>query len=240
MHIAYLERKKTCTSNMSGKPTVDAIKALLAQSPYSTSNQAQLEAFVDAQAAGTAPYDMDANRSLLKIYQFVPQNSNQSKIAMILLLSLLEFPSTDCLALSYLLPEKLSKVEPIASILHCASLLDSCKFDEFWKAYGGIAESDGSLKSLLDSNKGTERLQRAVVNVLALSYRTAPLATVLNALNVKSGGDISKLSHPNVESVTAETVSFAPTADNTKRNRVFQEGVNFSAIASMMARVTSE
>ena len=104
---------------MSGKPTLDSIKALLAQSPYSTSNQAQLEAFVDAQATGEATYYMDANRSLLKIYQFIPQNSNESKISMIFLLSLLEFPSTDCLAFSYLLPEKLAKVEPTASILHC-------------------------------------------------------------------------------------------------------------------------
>ena len=225
---------------MSGKPTLDTIKALLAQSPYSTSNQAQLEAYVEAQAAGEAPYYMDANRSLLKIYQFVPQNSNEAKISMIFLLSLLEFPSTDSLALSYLLPERMAKVEPTASILHCADLLGSCKFGEFWKAFGGISESDGKLKALLDSNKGTERLQRAIVNALALSYRTAPLSTVLVALNVTSGDEIRRLNHSSVESVTAETVSFVPTADNTKRNRVFQEGVNFSAISSLMARVTSE
>jgi hypothetical protein len=40
-----------------------------------------------------------------------------------------------------------------------------------------------------------------------------------------------------VESVNGDdTVSFAATADNTKRGRVFQEGVTFTEIATLMSK----
>jgi CSN8/PSMD8/EIF3K family len=221
-------------------PTIETIATLLAQSPYASSNQAPLEAYLDGQAKGEVPYFMDANRTLLKLYQFFPQSSNATKTATVLLLSLLEFPSTDLLAMSYLIPERIATTEPSTSILQCATLLDACKFDEFWKIYGTISATDDSLQATLVANKGTERLQSAIVDVLALSYRTASLSTVLVALNVTSGEEVTKLKHPNIESVTGDKVTFLASSDNTKRNRVFQEGVNFGAIASMMARVTTE
>jgi translation initiation factor 3 subunit K len=224
----------------SDKPSREAVEAMLAKSPYSASNQAVLEAYVDAQAKGECPYYMDANRSLLRLYQCFPQSENASKVALILLLALLEYPSTDLLALSFLVPERLQKEEPCATILKCANLLESCSFTEFWQVFGGM-EGDDQIKSVLAGPvSGTERLQRAIVQVLALTYRTSSLDKVLAALNMSSGDAISKLNHACVESVSGDTVVFAATADNTKRNRVFQEGVNFGAIASMMAKVSTE
>lgn len=42
--------------------------------------------------------------------------------------------------------------------------------------------------------------------------------------------DVSKY----VEKVDGDTVYFPPTADNTKRDRVFQEGVTFSEISTLI------
>ena len=213
----------------------ETIQKLLTDSPYSASNQAPLEAYVDAEAKGDAPYFMDANRSLLKLYQFFPQSANESKYALVLLLSLLQFPSTDLLALSYLVPERIQTTEPCATILKCANLLDACQFEEFWTTLGGI-QGDDQCKSLASGS--TNRLQTTIAEVLALSYRTAALSMVLSALNLKAGDALVKMAC--VESVTGDVVTFVTTADNTKRNRVFQEGVNFAAISSMMGKVTSE
>lgn len=215
----------------------ESIQALLEKSPYSASNQSALEAYVDAQAKGDMPYYMDANRSLLRIYQFYPQSANPTKVALVLLLALMEFPSTDVLALSYLVPERLQKEEGCAAVIKCAKLLESCKFAEFWTAFTSLPGSD-QIKSL--AGNSTEKLQRAILEVLALTYRTASLSKVLAALNMSSGDAISKLNHSSVESVSGDKVVFVATADNTKRNRVFQEGVDFGAIASMMAKVSSE
>ena len=180
---------------------------------------------------------MDANRSLLKLYQFYPQNLKEDKVALILLLALLQFPSTDLLALRDLVPERVQKAEPCQSILACSGLLDSCKFTEFWSAFSAL-EGYESIKALSSSSK--EKMQRAIVEVLALTYRTASASKVLEALNMSSTADLAKLSHPSIESIEGETVAFIASADNTKRSRQFQEGVNFNVIASMMAKVSSE
>jgi CSN8/PSMD8/EIF3K family len=221
----------------SGKPTKDAVEALLKKSPYSSSNLETLEAYVDAQASGEALYFMDANRSLLKLYQFAPQNIKEDKVAVILLLALLEFPSTDLLALRYLVPERVQKADACDAILSCSALLDACKFTEFWPAYMGLG-GNNDIKTIVQASK--EKMQRAVVGVLALTYRTASLSKVLECTNMTSADDLTKLKHPCIESVSGDKVLFVATADNTKRTRVFQEGVNFSAISAMMAKVSSE
>jgi translation initiation factor 3 subunit K len=218
-------------------PSRDNVEALLKKSPYSSSNQATLEAYVDAQSAGTAPYYMDANRSLLKLYQFFPQNLNEDKVSLIMLLALLEFPATDLLALRYLVPDRVQKAEPCNSILACAGLLESCKFAEFWVAFSGLEGGD-SVKALVGASK--EKMQRAIIEILALTYKTASLAKVLEALNMSSGDEVSKLNHASIDSVAGDKVVFAASSDNTKRDRVFQAGVNFNTIASMMAKVSSE
>jgi translation initiation factor 3 subunit K len=219
------------------KPTKESVEALLTKSPYSASNQGVLEAYVIAQAKGECPYYMDANRSLLKLYQFSPQSANETNVSLILVLALLEFPSTDLLALSYLVPERMQTAEPCATILKCADLLESCKFSDFWEAYGAMA-GDDQIKALVSASR--EPLQRAIIEVLALSYRTSSLSKVLAASNLTSGDDLSKLKHACVESVGGDKVVFVASADNTKRKRVFQEGVNFGAIATMMAKVSNE
>jgi hypothetical protein len=210
-----------------------AIEELLKSSPYAASNQAQLEAYVDAQAKGDAPYYMDANRSLLKLYQFFPQSANESKISTILFLAMLEFPSTDFLAMSYLVPERVQKADSCAGIVKCAGLLDSCKFEEFWTAF---AEINGESKVA----GATKKLQAAIAQSIALSHRTAKLAMVLSSTKMASGDELSKAGISCIESVSGDIVTFVASTDNTKRNRVFQEGVNFSALASMMAKVTAE
>ena len=90
-------------------------------------------------------------------------------------------------------------------------------------------ESDGTVGSLVKSSK--ERLCKAIAGVLALSYRSAPLAFVQAALDEQ---DVSKY----VEKVDGDTVYFPSTADNTKRDRVFQEGVTFSEISTLIHKTT--
>eukprot|EP00339_Tiarina_fusa_P016141 CAMPEP_0117036812 /NCGR_PEP_ID=MMETSP0472-20121206/26042_1 /TAXON_ID=693140 ORGANISM="Tiarina fusus, Strain LIS" /NCGR_SAMPLE_ID=MMETSP0472 /ASSEMBLY_ACC=CAM_ASM_000603 /LENGTH=221 /DNA_ID=CAMNT_0004746655 /DNA_START=70 /DNA_END=735 /DNA_ORIENTATION=+ len=219
------------------EPTKESIDSLLSKSPYSASNRAALEAYVDAEATGSCPYHMDANRCLLKLYQISPQSANADKVALVLLLALMEFPSTDLLALSYLVPERTQKCEPCATILQCGDLLKACKFVEFWETFASI-QGDEKVKSLASGS--SEKCQRAILEVLALTYKTAKSSQVLPDLKMASTDEISKLSHPCVESIAGDVIVFKPSTENTKRNRVFQEGVNFGAIASMMAKVTCE
>ena len=108
----------------------------------------------------------------------------------------------------------------------CFELLDACKFKDFWTTLKEL-EGNADLKAMVKP----DQIRQGIVDVLALSYRVAPIEVVKVALNV----DTVDASYSNVESVSATDVVFVATADNTKRSRVFQEGVKFSAISSFVA-----
>lgn len=214
-------------------PTAEEITSLLESSAYSAESIPQLAAYVQAQASGAAPYSFAANRALTKLYQIFPDKEDESTIARVLLLSLLEFPSTDLLALSCLIPERVQTSGSCEAVLRCFDLLDSCQFAAFWTAFDALKEgSDETFTSL--AARATEKLSKSIAGVLALSYRSAAASMVVAACNVKSADALA--SYESVERVEGDSVTFVATAENTKRDRVFQEGVGFDAISSLMTK----
>ena len=119
----------------------------------------------------------------------------------------------------------------------CADLLDSCRFSEFWTEYKTLGDDVG-LKKLASTSE--EKIRQGIVNVLALSYRSAPASVVSAALNLTDSAAVAK--YDGIESASKDKVMFVETADNTKRGRVFQDSVDFSAISSLMSKasVTSQ
>jgi translation initiation factor 3 subunit K len=105
----------------------DEIKYLL-DLGYKADSAPKLEALVNAQVNGETPYCFEANRTLLKLYQFFPQLQEDGTTARILLLSLLKFPSTDLLALLCIVPERVQTREPSVTIIRCVYYLSCCDY----------------------------------------------------------------------------------------------------------------
>ena len=85
---------------MSG-PTYDDVVKLLGHSAYNPAIVPQLEAYVKAQASSKAPYYFNANRTLVKLYQFFPHlSAGDEIISLVLFLALVEFPTTVFCALA--------------------------------------------------------------------------------------------------------------------------------------------
>jgi hypothetical protein len=207
----------------------------------------QLEAYVKCEATGAAPYHLDANRTLLKLYQFFPQQTNNTNdmTALVLLLSLLEYPNTDLLVVSSLVPERTQQQNSLcATILQCADLLDACQFTQFWTTFATVSQQlqqqpvpPSDVVQAMDfilKNTATKRLQSAILQVVSSTYRSAPLTLVQSALGNVTAEDLTKSFAPPIETVQGNLVTFVPTADNTKRNRVFKEEVDFAAISKMV------
>lgn len=236
---------------MPDAPTEADIQAIISgNSPYSPSNKPKLEAYVRAQATGSAAYSFDANRILMKLYQFFPPTASaddkekeRMNTAVALLLALLQYPTTtDLLALSCLVPERLKVQEPCASILQCAEMLDTCQFAEFWKIWNNLESNPPSEIAAVPLQKHHAKLQASICGVMALTYRTAPLKMVLGTLDMSSGAELTgrkDLVPAVIEGADASNVFFAATADNTKRNRVFKD-VDFNSISSLMAKIAKE
>lgn len=240
-------------------PTHDTIVGLLEHSAYNPGIVPQLEAYVDAQCAvgkDKAPYYFDANRTLLKLYQFFPHLANEGYISLTLFLAIIEFPSTDGTALSCLIPEKNQSREPCATLVRSADLLETCRFYEFWPVLRQLADDattnsgivtparrGASLSAVAADPATVARLRRSILSLLSLTYTTTPLAVVLSALDLKSSFALKDFLQEEGNEASAalvaevkegECVEFRPRKENTRRHRVFKEGVNFDSIAHML------
>jgi hypothetical protein len=249
---------------MSSDLTKEAVEAKLAKNPSGASNLLTLEKFVAVQVTNAVDgnkvdalsktYSLLANRTLLKIYQYQPQKSDPCMGATVLLLSLIASfatTATDALSLVYLLPERIVRAEPCSTVLKCCRLMDSCQFVEFWKVFRTITPDmfgDGNVPSgdslaifmmLAQSDGATLLLRRAILQVIALTSKSAPTGKVLAALDLGSVDELQKLNFPCVASVSSDVVVFVATGDNTKRERVFQEGLSYGDISEMMSKVVT-
>lgn len=202
-------------------PSESEIRTLLSTQSYSPSSVTPLEDFLTAQAAGEVPYLFDAVRTLIKLYQLFPETKNEQHIAAACTLALVEsYPQTDLLALSYM-----TTVPP--EIAECAQQLNDCHFAAFWKSFSELPKQDAA-------RRRRRRLQQAIASVLALTYQRAPLAMVQAALDDNST-NVEDLEA--IERVDGDIVVFVATRDNSKRERVYQEGVSFDTVTSLLAKI---
>lgn len=196
-----------------------------------------LEEYLAAQASGEAPYMFDAIRTLVKLYQLFPEHSKEELTVRAYMLAMLEYPSTDNLALSYMIPQPILSKDICASIQTCLSHLSACQFSDFWKSYESLESSSDSVIAAV-AKRSVQRLQASILHVLALTYKEAPTSVVSKALRGISAAEIAALKSPVVKSASAEGVVFEPSADNTKREKVYQEGVSFATIGSLLSKIS--
>lgn len=215
-------------------PSASEISSLLTGDACSTNVVPKFEEYLTAQLAGQTPYHADAVRRLLKLYQIFPQTSNPEKIAQALFLALLRFPAhTDFLALKYMIPSNTMNQEPCADVNTCLVQLESCQFSQFWESYAKLKSTQ--LGPYLTPEM-TKTFQGAILQVLSLTYQEAPASVVLAALQVDSTD--AALEHASVERVSADAVVFKSTVDNTKRQRLYQESLNFESISALMSKIS--
>lgn len=190
------------------------VQTLLSESAYDPAVCPKLESYVRAQVSAVAStivasespdvrYCFDANRTLVKLYQFFPHLEGEAGMTITSLaafLALLRFPDADFAALACLIPERVQSAEPCATLARCAELLEGCHFPEFWPEFRklGIPEygaADGAAAAVSDDRRmlsdavngstASNMIRTNVVRMLARTYRTAPLSVVLAALDLK-------------------------------------------------------
>ena len=106
----------------------------LESNPYDASTATALEGYVANQLSGKS-YDFAANKALLKNYQVNSTSVKADVVVKVLILSLMRLPSTDFLALSYMIPTQLVSNSNIVVIQKCADCLERGHFRQFWEQY---------------------------------------------------------------------------------------------------------
>jgi hypothetical protein len=128
------------------------VLGLIASEPYETSTLLALEKYVVTQLA-TREYDFEANKALLRSYQVNAEQVKLDTVVNIMVLSLMRLPNTDFLALSYIIPGKLSLQPKLKQVKKLADLLERAEFIKFWEEYKVgdqtvTAAADGFLDSV--------------------------------------------------------------------------------------------
>lgn len=238
---------------MSGAPSPSEISNLLETRTYDPNIVPQLESYLHSQIQSgnkqPNPYNFQANRTLVKLYQFFPNMAKVENLILVELLALVygndaQEASVDFGALGCLISEAVKKEEPFPALIRCAELLDSCQFAAFWAAYNTtIVESSGyypRVSELARSNHAKTSLRRSILNNLSLAYQSSATTGVLAQLNLDTTDQLKTFvtQHTDgiVEEVRADKVVFVSKTQNTKREKVYQEGggVDYATIRNLM------
>ena len=91
-----------------------------------------LERYVDAQGRDAGAYDLEANLTLLKLYQFNPTYFSLPTVAQILLKALTNLPHSDFMQCKSLLSQENLEQVVIVNIQYLSDLLEKCQFKAFW------------------------------------------------------------------------------------------------------------
>ena len=220
--------------------------------PTSTSTTTTAGSTTAAEPSCSHPYDFAANRALTKLYQFFPHLADESCTALVLLLALLEYPSTDFMALTYLVPERVQEREPCATLKRCSDLLEQSQFGAFWVTFRELVINDSAseeLKMAAASPAAVAKIRINALGLLGLTYKVAPIDAVLSALDLKDAAALRDYVNGDatakkiVENVDVGgggggggKVVFTSREENTKKGRVFKEAVGLDAISAALAK----
>uniref|UniRef100_M8BVJ3 Eukaryotic translation initiation factor 3 subunit K n=1 Tax=Aegilops tauschii TaxID=37682 RepID=M8BVJ3_AEGTA len=187
------------------------VEELVAVNPYNPDILNDLEVFVNDQVSSKT-YNLDANLSLLRLYQFEPERLSVQIVARILIKALMAMPAPDFSLCLFLIPEHVTG-----------------RFRQFW-------DEASKSRNILDVVPGFEQaIQSYAIHVLSLTYQKVPRPVLAEAINIEglaldkfmeyhaanSGWVIEKgsrsqlivlprneFNHPELKKNTADTVPF--------------------------------
>jgi hypothetical protein len=205
---------------------------MVQDAPYELSTVSALEVYVANQKAGTATYDFNANKALLKAYQSAGI-SNASTVADVLVLGLMKLPNKDFFELSYLIPTKLlpqvkgdksdeilANVAKVSVVTKCADMLERAQYTEFWAE---LASNEAS-RMAFSSIRGCDDAIRAfILSNIASTFRNIKrslLYSLLGFSNDEASGAafLSKADRVDRATSTADSIAFVKSGTGSSRN----------------------
>uniref|UniRef100_UPI00358FC044 eukaryotic translation initiation factor 3 subunit K n=1 Tax=Myxine glutinosa TaxID=7769 RepID=UPI00358FC044 len=132
---------------------------------YNPENLMTLERYVEIQAHENA-YDLEANLAVLKLYQFNPQHFQTSVTAQILLKALTNLPHTDFTLCKCLIDKSRQMADKqLGKILYLGDLLETCRFETFWRELAKTPELVVGIAGFEDS------IRKFVCHVVGITYQ---------------------------------------------------------------------
>ncbi|KAL6648690.1 hypothetical protein ACP70R_012914 [Stipagrostis hirtigluma subsp. patula] len=151
------------------------VEDLVALNPYNPDILNDLEKFVNEQVSNQT-YNLDANLSLLRLYQFEPERMSIQIVARILIKALMAMPAPDFSLCLFLIPEHVQMEEQFKTLIVLSHYLE---FRQFW-------DEAAKNRHILEVVPGFEQaIQAYAVHVLSLTYQKVPRPVLAEAINIE-------------------------------------------------------
>ncbi len=208
---------------------------------YDVSTGAKLEAHVVSQLSQKT-YDFLANKALLKNYQVNNDILKVDFVCNVLILSLMRLPSTDFLAITYLIPTKLITNSNVMLIQKCADFLERGKFHQFWEEYVTAPETLFS-----QANGFVDFIRLFILSNLRDTFKNIPKTLFQQQLGLNESSIVSfcesnklidKVSDSQVKSSTTDILSqiagddvvFVSNDENQNKSQQFDENLRVDEV----------
>ncbi|KAI9139914.1 armadillo-type protein [Paraphysoderma sedebokerense] len=209
---------------------------------YNPGNITALEGYLKEQCENQQ-YDLHANLTLLKLYQFNSDSDNVDfptmcqNITLILAKALTALPSSDFNLCLYLLNENIveDKEFGVKQLIDVHSLLEECRFEEAWKE---IKSTDG-IKDMVKSVKGFEDgIIRFISHLISTSHQriSVTLSKKYLDLNDSALGEYAKKQG---WKVSGQMIEIPANKDNSVRGVVVQENIRFEQLTKIITNSTA-
>jgi len=160
---------------------------------YNPEHLATLEAYVNAQAREVT-YDLEANLTVLKLYQFNPGYYNEYSVGQILFKALTNLPHTDLVMCKCLIESgkfeatREGEENPLRRILNYATLLETCQFEMFWQTL----EADQEFIDAFGIASFGDEMRKYICHVVNITYRNFTNSTRVTTTSTRSAKSSSR------------------------------------------------
>nr|CAG4642750.1 EOG090X0BWZ [Evadne anonyx] len=144
---------------------------------YNPDNLQKLEHYVELQSKENT-YDLEANLSVLRLYQFGPTLYRSNIVNLILLKALTNLPHTDFVLCKCLLTQDHLEEPHVSQVMNMADLLEMCKFKQFWEEANKSTELTSAVLGFDDA------IRKYVSHVVNITYQTIEVSTLKELLGI--------------------------------------------------------
>ena len=203
---------------------IEKVKDVLEADRYNPEAIEILEQSVQEQVTRNT-YNSDANFSLLKLYQFSPQQRNNDICFKILAKAL--FHKDDFMACFYFLPSSMQSMEPFETLHRLSKDLESASFAEFWNRIKTV--------ELFNDIKGFKNSARIeIAKILALSYQQIPMPVVAKFLDYTvSSAELGSFLLEQNWVLDKDVVLIPSNTQNKPRAKKFEESIQLHQVAPL-------
>lgn len=195
---------------------------------YNPDHLTTLEKYVEIQSRENA-YDLEANLTVLKLYQLNPHRFKMEITCQILLKALTNLPHTDFVLCKCLLNERLIQENTINQIMYLGDILEQCDFVRFWNRINSTPSLCEPIVGFKDS------IRKFVCHVVGITFQTIDKSLLAQLLG---GADDTILKHwVNKYGWKEESKSiiFIANQDENIKTKNITEKIDFENVAGLMA-----